>query len=173
MDWIFEHFQVVILVVLALGSLVKTVIEKASNKRNEETWNGDGPEKEEEEEDWEYTPHRQPSVPPPVQRSAGPPPVPGSPSKTSVPSRAQVSARETAAALKHQQDLAERLRQIRATKATTTGGASLTRARVASKNQATVFKAGPMALRARLKNPAEVRQAVILKEVLGSPVGLR
>ena len=83
------------------------------------------------------------------------------------------AASETARALKHQQDLAERLRQIRETKATTTGGAAATRARVAAKGVAKSSVQVPSSVRARLRNPAEVRRAFVMREILDPPVGLR
>ena len=83
------------------------------------------------------------------------------------------AASEAAKALKHQQDLAERLRQIRETKATTTGGAAATRARLASKGVAKPATQFPASIRARLRDPAEVRRAFVMREILDAPVGLR
>ena len=81
---------------------------------------------------------------------------------------------EAAEALKHQQNLASHLQQLRETKASTTGGAAATRARVASKG-ATKPQLAPirLSLRARLKNPTEIRRAIVLREILGPPVSLR
>jgi hypothetical protein len=83
------------------------------------------------------------------------------------------AASEAAKALKHQQDLAERLRQIRETKATTTGGAAATRARVAAKGVAKSAAQVPASIRARLRDPVEVRRAFVMREILDTPVGLR
>ena len=75
--------------------------------------------------------------------------------------------------LKHQQDLAAHLKQIHDTKATTTGGAVATRARIAAKGKTQVAAGVPLSLRARLKSPAEVRRAFVMNEILGRSVGLR
>ena len=82
-------------------------------------------------------------------------------------------ANEAAKALKHQQELAARLRQIRENKATTTGGALATRARVAGKGVAKPFLEAPRSMRKRLRDPAEVRRAFVMSEILAPPVGLR
>jgi hypothetical protein len=158
MNWIFDNLQIVVLVLLGVGSLVKSVLEskaKAARER-EETYNPEdvfAPDEEYGE------PQRRPmpSVPPPL-RQAG---------------YEMEAASETARALKHQQDLAERLRQIRETKATTTGGAAATRARVAAKGVAKSSVQVPSSVRARLRNPAEVRRAFVMREILDPPVGLR
>ena len=108
----------------------------------------------------------QPPVPPPLVRTATPPSL-------RMAGYAAEAAHETAKSLKHQRDLAARLLQIRQTKATTTGGASATRARIASKGVAKPLKQTPLTLRRRLRDPAEVRQAFVLREILDPPVGLR
>ena len=158
MNWIFDNFQIVFLVLLGVGSLVKSVLEakaKAARER-EETYN---PEDVFAPDEDYGEPQRQtmPSVPPPL-RQAG---------------YDMEAASEAAKALKHQQDLAERLRQIRETKATTTGGAAATRARLASKGVAKPAMQFPASIRARLRDPAEVRRAFVMREILDAPVGLR
>jgi type IV secretory pathway VirB10-like protein len=162
MDWISDNFQIVILVLLALGSWFKSRLD-AKNAEREET------QQETETfdpEDYEWEQQPEPTTPPPLSRPDVPPPM---------PMAAFESAREAAATLKHQQDLAERLRQIRETKATTTGGASATRARVAaSKSTAKLpLAAAPVSLRGRLGNKVELRRAVVLREILGPPVSQR
>lgn len=158
MNWIFDNFQIVVLVLLGVGSLVKTVLEskaKAARER-EETYN---PEEVFAPDEDYGEPQRQarPSVPPPLRQAGYDVEV----------------ASETAKALKHQQDLAERLRQIRDTKATTTGGAAATRARVANKGMVKSAVQAPAAIRARLRDPLEVRRAFVMREILDPPVGLR
>lgn len=75
--------------------------------------------------------------------------------------------------LKHQQDLAEHLRQIRENKATTTGGAAETRARIAaSKGTSKRSATTQVPIRARLRDRAEIRRAFIMREILDKPVGL-
>ena len=157
MSWIFDNLQILVLVLFAVGSLVKKINESRTTAKQPPR-PADLPEPmfETDEEsstfDW-------PEVPP------APAPLPG----------AMIEAQlEAAEALKHQQELASHLQQLRETKASTTGGAAATRARVASKG-ATKPQLAPirLSLRARLKNPTEIRRAIVLREILGPPVSLR
>ena len=165
MDWIFDHFQIVVIVLLGIGSLVKSMFDAKAKQAAER------------EADWDPTPEvpldddtsyrkAQPSVPPPLTQPATPPPIRLAGYEAEV-------ANEAAKVLKHQRDLAERMRQIRDNKATTTGGASATRARIAAKGVTKPLKQTPLTLRRRLRDPAEVRQAFIMREILDPPLGLR
>ena len=90
---------------------------------------------------------------------------------------------DTAAQLRRQQDLQERLRQIRAsktpatggaTKATTTGGAAATRSRVsAAQHHVSTAQHTKTSLPGSLRNRKEIRHAILMREILGPPVGLR
>jgi ribosomal protein L17 len=73
--------------------------------------------------------------------------------------------------LERQNALREQLRQIREAKVITTGNAAATRERAKAKGKA----AAPVttSLRGSLRNRSELRKAVITREVLGTPVGLR
>jgi uncharacterized membrane protein YcjF (UPF0283 family) len=73
--------------------------------------------------------------------------------------------------LERQSALREQLRQIRESKAITTGNAAATRERAKAKGKA----AAPVttSLRETLGKRSELRKAVITREVLGTPVGLR
>jgi hypothetical protein len=172
MQWIFDHFQLVILAVLGIGSLVKTVLESRARQKREygpppgdsEPYAGAPLEKD--------TSYRK------VPRQSGPPALP----RATVPPALRESgydaavANETAKALKHQQDLAERLRLIRETKATTSGGAAATRARIASKVTKKDSRQSPLqsaSLRERLRDRSEIRRAFVMREILDPPVGLR
>ncbi len=167
MDWIFDNFQIVALVGIALASWIKSRMDAKAAEREERQAReemGEGEEIFGPDEAWEEPPPRQP-VPPPLHR-AGPPPV---------PTAAQYEAElEAAALLKHQMDLQERLRQIRETKASTSGGAAVTRARVAA-SQSHAAAAAPVksGLRSALRNRSEIRRAFVLREILGPPLGLR
>lgn len=168
MDWIFDNFQVLALVGIAIASWFKHRMDAKAAEREEREARERMPDQEEvfiPDEEWQI-PQEQamPSVPPPLVR-ASPPPLP----------MAQYEAdREAAAVLKHQTDLQERLRQIRETKATTTGGASATRARVAaSQSHAKPAAAAKTGIRTALRNPKEIRRAIVMREILGPPVGLR
>lgn len=164
MDWIFDHFQIVVLILLALGSAVKSLLGKKTTEFEE-------PYESEETfaPDESYRKSRPPALP------SGPSPL----ARASIPKEKKLAgydreaANEAAKALKHQQDLDARLRQIRENKAATTGGASATRARVAAKGTVKSLPQTPLTLRKRLRDPAEVRRAFVLKEILDPPVGLR
>lgn len=166
MDWIFEHFQIVVLIALGLGSVVKSLLESKAKQKQER-------EREEEYDpgdvfapDEEYRAPAMPSVPPPLTRQV----VPQSQREGGYD---EAVAAEMARELKHQRDLAEHLRQIRETKATTTGGASATRARIASKGTKKQASQAPLSIRGRLRDPLEVRRAFVMREILDPPVGLR
>ncbi|GAA5130294.1 hypothetical protein JIN84_04505 [Luteolibacter yonseiensis] len=167
MDWIFDHFQLVVVAVFVIGSLVKSVIEGKLKRGDDQA--GPWPEAEVPlDEDKSY---RKPvaDTARPSKRAANPPPLPEPGYETAV-------ADERARALKHQRDLAERLRQIRETKATTTGGAAATRARVEAKSAKKSAKNQPMrplSVRDRLRDPAELRRAFVMREILDPPVSLR
>lgn len=164
MDWIFDNFQIVFLVLIAFASWIKSRVDAKNAEREEGQEEMEPYEPYEPEEDLERQ-SQEAFEPPPLARPPTPPPL---------PTAAFEAARETAATLKHQQDLAERLRQIRDTKATTTGGAAATRARVAaSKKPAKAFVAVPVSLRAQLKSRKELKRAIVMREILDPPVGLR
>jgi hypothetical protein len=163
-DWIFENFQIFILIALGIGSVVKSLLESKARKKEQESEQHPGEVFTPDEDDREPA---MPSVPPPFIRQAVPPPLRKRGDYEEV-------AAETAKALKHQNDLAERLRQIRETKATTTGGAYATRTRLSAKMAPAVSSGGTSpGIRARLRNPAEVRRAFVMREILDPPLSLR
>jgi len=173
MDWIFDNLQIVLLVVIGIVSVLKSLLDAKAKKQQEDQEDQEGQEQSYPEEYFEpeeeiYQPQSQPSVPPPLQwgGGGGPPPLREAGYEAAV-------ANEAAKALKHQQDLALRLQQIRETKATTTGGAAATRARIDNRGAVKVASQVPVGIRARLKNPAEVRRAFVMREILDPPVSLR
>jgi hypothetical protein len=82
-------------------------------------------------------------------------------------------AQEAEAELKRQMQLQERLRELRDSKAVTSGGAAATRTRTATQQTGYTASAIPIGLRGVLRKRSEIRRAVILREVLGPPLGLR
>ena len=182
MDWIFDHFQIVLLLALALGTWVK---RRMDMKRMEQ---GESQEREEMagEEDvfgpdsgWPQ-PQRQaePAAPPPIVRPSPPPLRP-----PTVPPVLPVELYDTPARLNRPHDPQVRLRHSRETKTptpgassktTTTGGAVATRTRVSAAqrhvNPAQHAKTG---LLGSLRSRKEIRRAILLREILGPPVGLR
>ncbi|MEI8036867.1 MAG: hypothetical protein WCJ14_00620 [Verrucomicrobiota bacterium] len=172
MKWLFEHFQIVVLIGFALVSLAKRRKDLAQAGEEERR------AREEMAEDAEVLGtdrHPPPALPPPVARHLPQLVV----KKAAAPlARAGQAAPVVAAAdariLKQQQELMARLQQIRDTKATTTGGAAATRSRVSAAQRHP--KAAPVAtsgLRASLHSRKDIRRAVVLREILGPPVGLR
>lgn len=175
MKWIFEHFQIVVVIVVALASLVKRRQDLAQAAEAERQ------AREDQADDAEVVGHgreRQPPLP------SVPPPVAGQLPQQFVKKAASALARggrvpqpvlsDVALILKQQQDIQERLRQIRETKATTTGGAAATRNRVSATQRHTqVAHSAKTGLRASLHSRQDIRRAIVLREILGPPLGLR
>lgn len=165
MNWLLDHLQFVIIIAFALASWVKHRADaknaEAEERRAREEMANDETIFEPDDE-WEvptFTPA--PSVPPPMARQAAPPPL-------------RVDVSEVDAILKRQQEIQDRLRQIKQTKATTTGNAAATRARVAAAGQpAKPFQPEATSLRASLRDAKQTRRAIVLREILGPPPGLR
>lgn len=163
MDWIQDNFQIVIIVLLALGSWLKARMDaKAAAQEEAAAAENYRPEDEVEIEEAEWQPPA--AVPPPFERHAEPPPL---------PAVAEKAAREAAAILKHQQDLAARLRQIREAKAVTPGGANAARLRLVAQGAVTQPSLpAPLSFRERLENRRELRRALVMREILNPPRGL-
>ena len=165
MDWIFDNFQILAIVGLALASWLKSRADAKAAEREEREARRELEEPEDvfgPEQEWrepqQWTP---PPVPPPlVVTPRTPPPIPA-------------AALEAEAELKRQMQLQERLRELRETKAVTTGGAASTRTRTATQQTGYHAAAVPVGLRNVLHKRSEIRRAVILREVLGPPLGLR
>lgn len=175
MQWIFENFQVVAVVFLIVGSLVKRFLEaKAEERQARERMDE---EREEDvfgpDEEWRTPADPAPSVPPPLGRQSPPPLFRQAPSPPALP----VEDSDIDLILQRQREMEERLRQHKAAKsgssrATTTGGAAATQDRMNPRRPGSpAERAG--SLRAALKNREETRRAVVLREVLGPPLGLR
>ena len=178
MDWISDHLKFVVIAVLVIGSILKSHFEAKSKEAAEKEDLPDLGDPDTPDRSYRKMPPQLPSVPPPLPRTTIPAPRPAEAplvfsANTSLPGAAATAADEAARMLKHQQDLAAHLKQIHDTKATTTGGAVATRARIAAKGKTQVAAGVPLSLRARLKSPAEVRRAFVMNEILGRPVGLR
>jgi hypothetical protein len=163
MNWIQDNFQIVVILLLALGSWLKARMDAKAAEQEAAAEQRDNPP-EYEFEEMEETEWQPPSaVPPPLDRHAVPPALPGA---------VQAAALEAAAVLKHQQELAARLRQIRETKAVTSGGANATRLRVGSLQSAKPPVPAPLTFRARLSDRRELRRALVMREILNPPPGL-
>ncbi|RPJ33680.1 MAG: hypothetical protein EHM17_09435 [Verrucomicrobiaceae bacterium] len=164
MDWIFDNFQIVALVALAMASWFKSRMDAKAAEREEQQAREEMAERGEVDQDfgpeevWREIMAK--PEPPPLYRTV-PPPV-------------TAAVFEAEAELKRQAEIQERLRQLRETKAVTTGGAAATRTRSAT--QQTGFHAPAAArggLRGAVSSRSEIRRAVILREILGPPLALR
>ncbi len=162
MDWIIEHLQVVVVIAVVFASWLKQRLDAKAAEREQNL-----PPWEMLDQEYDFGPAENwqqpmPSVAPPLDSQIPPPLV-----------RQVMDDRENAAQLKRQHDLQERLRQIRETKTTTTGGAAATRTRVAAaQSHAKPILAAKTSIRETLRNPEETRRAVIMREILGPPPGL-
>ena len=165
MNWLLDHLTYVIIIAFAFASWVKNRAEAKNAEAEERRARGEMTNDEtifEAEDDWQVPPNAPaPSVPPPLMREATPPPL-------------RVGTVEIDAILQHQRDIEERLQHIKGIRATTSGNAAVTRARVAAagKPKKTVIL-GKTSLRDSLRDPNQTRRAIVLREILGPPVGLR
>jgi hypothetical protein len=167
MDWIFDNFQIVFLIAIVIGSLVKRLLESKAGDQEQQDDTFDPREIFGPDERWEPVEDR-PSSPPPLVRTVPPPLM-----HTAAPLQAQAEDRD-AAALKRQQEIQERLRQIKETKANTTGRAAETNARVsAARNPIKPQIPAKTGIKSSLRSPHEIRRAFVLREILGPPVSLR
>lgn len=168
MEWIFDNFQIVAIVALVLGSLVKQFLEAKAEERRARERMDQEPAGEEEifgpDEEWEEA-RPSPASPPPLVRP-GPPPLFRPPPLQQF----QEPPPEAQETLKRQLDMQERLRQIREEKAARAKQSAIPAA--ASKSRAG-SAAATTTIRGALSRPGEARRAIVLREILGPPVGLR
>ena len=170
MEWIFDNFQVVALIAIVIGSLAKRFLEaKAEERQARERMDDQDDGEVFDPEEWQVPEQPAPSVPPPLYRQVPPPLV-----RQAAPHALPVEQHEIEAVLQRQLEMQERLRQIRETKVVTTGGAAATSSRVsAAQSHAKPLVPVKAGLRGALRSGKEIRRAVVLREVLGPPVGLR
>jgi hypothetical protein len=167
MDWIFDNFQILALVGIAFASWLKHRFDTKMAEREEQRTLDD--EDYDPADDWETRQNPPaPSVPPPLVWPT-PPPL-----TREVPAQPYSRESEADLILKRQHDMQERIRQIKESKANISGGAAATKAQVAAARGKTqppqTAKSG---LRQSIRNPREIRKAVIMREILGPPLGLR
>lgn len=159
MDWIFDNFQILALVGLALASWLKSRADAKAAEREEREARRELEEPEDifgPGEAW-GRPFQETPAPPPLVRPA-PPPLP---------------AFEIEAEMRRQTELQERLQKLREAKAVTTGGAAATRARATEIKTPQAGAAVPVDLRGALRRKGQVRRAIVMREILGPPLGLR
>jgi hypothetical protein len=169
MDWIFDHFEILALVVLALASWLKRRMDVAGAEREERQAKQDMSEGEDVFGPATGWPQAAPAVPPPLVRHTPPPLV----RQVAAPVMAVVPSVH-AAILKQQQELEDQLRRIKESKVTTSGGATATRHRVsAAQRHSTTAQPATSGLSASLRRRKDIRRAIIMREILGPPLGLR
>ncbi len=166
MDWVLENLQVVGAIVVAAAYWLNQAREAKAAEKERQRRAAEGlPEEEEEfefeEEEIEAEVMGRRAVPPPLVQ-VKPPALPVPP----------VLTQDNSTELQRQEQLMDRLRQVRAERsASPASGAAATQRKVAAKGKG-VVSAVPIGLKARLRNRGEVRRAMVLKEILGKPMGL-
>jgi hypothetical protein len=161
MQWIFDHFQIVFIAVIVIGSLAKQFLDAKAAERQAREEQNEG-DIFDPGEDWgpQY-PQTAPSVPPPLVRTV-PPPL----ARTGTPPPLVV---ETEALLKRQQDMQDRLKQIKEARVFTEAP-KLARPSSKRTKPATSAKS---TLRGALRDRSEIRRAFVMREILGPPAGLK
>jgi len=152
LEWIFEHPQIVLFVGAAVFFWIKERIFGAKKVKDTdgEQWPGDAGEVV----DWgepSRPSRRPPTLPPPLTRVVV----------------QEVREDQAAQVLKHQMELQQRLAKIRASQQQ-----QAAKPAAAPKKPAAVA-ARADSYRARLRNPAELRRTLVMKEILDPPVSLR
>ena len=152
LEWIFEHPQIVLFVGAAVFFWIKERVfgSKKVKDTAEERWPGD----DGEVVDWGEPGRplgKPPALPPPLMRE-----------------RTEEFQEDLGAqVLKHQMELQQRLAKIRASQQQQTAKPA------AAPKKLAAVAARTDSYRARLKNPAELRRTLVMKEILDPPVGLR
>ena len=174
MDWIFEHLKVVLFIGIIVFSLAKRFLEAKRQAAEENT--------ESPIEDWtpppSHPPQRRVSLPPPLAKSVfSPPPLTDPPARhhsAPQPQQSPLSAAmtEAASAMQRQHDMMERLQHANEAKALRAKNAgSSHRSPMKIEKLAEVPAGG--ALSTLLGNRSDIRRAIVLREVLGPPLGMR
>ena len=166
MDWIFEHGNIVLILLLAFASWVKARMDK---KAEEEDETADPTVWEDEKDEW--TP---PSVPPPLERREAepfvPPPLVRNEPRPAVPPPLPPAMEtvDVSDVLEQQRKLEEEFGRIRRAKQARPMPQPKTRQRKTHDRAAP-----PTTFTKMLRDKSAVRRAVVLREVLGPPVGMR
>lgn len=156
MDWIFENLQFLIAVGAGIAYWINKVREDREARRMEDDENTEAtdwdyeaydPEPEEEEPEMIPVPAPMPRI---VIHQRIPPPLP--------PQADPVADR--------QREMMERLKTLRAERAAAAQ-------KGAPRTTRTTASSGNAGLRSRLRDKNEIRRAIVLREILGPPAGLR
>jgi len=160
MEWIIENANLIIVAILLLAPLFKRLFEAKL-----ETLPPPLPPREEPEED-DFGPYENWALP--DEPTAPPPPLPLPPViKTALPALS-VDSPDTWQIPRPAREIGDTFRPAK-------GGRAATMAPTAADRAATAATAqnAASALRNALKNRREIRRALVLREILGPPVGLK
>jgi hypothetical protein len=200
MEWIFDNLNILFVVAAGVAYWLNSMRQakaEAENERNQPPVDLDevfGP-------DFDFNPqprHTEVFLPPPVSASphgGAPPPLPGQrpqssqrerrefPQGSVTPQRPQSPHQPFAqvdvnAELERQRSLEQRIHSLRQNREGRKTGAAATQRSVAAERAARrgTQDAEPIALdglRSRLRSPREARRAIVLREILDTPVGMR
>jgi hypothetical protein len=159
MDWLLEHLQFVAIVALIIGSMVRKFFEAKAEEREARRRMESSPPAEEYSEPWE-----------PMGEFDLPPPLPQMTMEPTPPPLPSFDERQ-AAILQRHAEIEEQLRGIRESKA----AKKARPARMAKPAKMTTAASPPKpgSIRSVLRDRKSTRRAIVLREILGSPVGLR
>lgn len=197
MDWIFDNLQILFFIAAGVAFWLNSMRQakaEAEAEREREQNPIDLDEVFGPDFDFNAPPrHTEVFLPPPV--SAAPPPLPGQapqasqrdrrefPQGAPTPQRPQSPNRPAAqeainTELERQRNLEQRIRSLRQNRDGRSSGAAATQRSVVAERAARngAANAEPTSIggiRSRLRDPREARRAVVLREILDSPVGMR
>jgi len=183
MDWVLDHLQILIFVAIA-GAAVLQRFKKATGQAESGSAKPVDPEEEARTRRIQEEIRRRilerrglaPAAPPVGERAPQPASFPAAPPlieavrqfRVEPPAEAaapSLEAQRAAAELKRQQELAERIRALESSRRV--------RATVAAESAASAMAAAADRPLPDLRNHAGLRRAILLREILGPPVGLR
>ncbi len=157
MQWILEHFQLVIILVGAFLVWLKGLFERKMAERQERE---NPPDNGDDGRPWEYGDEAVEApvvMPPPLPRTAaeaGTGPAPA-------PERRQ----------RHRPGTRRESREARV--ASAAASAASAASRVTAESVRAAAASSSELIPGRLRQPAELRRAIVLREILGPPAGLR
>lgn len=160
MDWLFDNIQILFIIGIAIASWLKSRNDQKKAGQEED----DSPLP-----DWIPEEILKPRRPPPLTKSGVPPGLPGAPKPPPLIETASIpSIPIDDQALARQREILEKLAAVKAAKQ---AAAHVVKTDKTAKAKAS--SAPSTSLRHALRDPAQTRRAVVLREILGTPVGLR
>lgn len=153
MDSLPDFAKIVIGLVVAVFWIIGKIAENKKNRQEEESadWEPDTETRWEEEDSFGNP------LPPPIPQRHAPPPLP-----QFIPA--------SSSELERQQRMQEQLRSLKKERTASSSTSQPRRKTPAVKPAAAVASTS---IRSRLKNRSELRRAIVMREILDPPVGLR